>query len=347
MILLLLMLALAAPAQETVRVASRAAERKLPLPGEIRPFEAVNIEAGVPGFIETIAVDKGSLVRKGQTLVELSAPEMQARIAEAEARRETALARQAESEARAAALEATLQRLRKAAETPGAIAENEISVAQKTLDAEKAAVAAAARAAAAHRAESATLRDLQSYLTVKAPFSGVITERLAHPGALAGPGNVLLRLENHAQLRLIAAVPEAHAAAVAPGARVEFTVPAYPGQTFAGTVARNPGALDPATRTLGVELDVANPARTLAPGMYPEVLWPVRKSGSFVPVSSVVTTTERVFVIRVAGGKAEWVDVRKGPVSGDLVEVTGRLAAGDEILKRGTDEIRPGTPIRK
>jgi multidrug efflux pump subunit AcrA (membrane-fusion protein) len=106
-------------------------------------------------------------------------------------------------------------------------------------------------------------------------------------------------------------------------------------------------ALDPKTRTMPVELDVANRDGTLAPGMYPSVKWPVRREhpALFVPKTSVVTTTERTFVVRARGGRAEWVDVKKGAADGDLIEVSGALAAGDRVVRRGTDELRDGMPI--
>ncbi|HEY1215878.1 MAG TPA: efflux RND transporter periplasmic adaptor subunit, partial [Bryobacteraceae bacterium] len=97
-----------------------------------------------------------------------------------------------------------------------------------------------------------------------------------------------------------------------------------------------------------VELDVANPERLLAQGMYPSVLWPIERSRAslVVPPTSVVTTTERVFVIRNNNGRAEWVDVRRGPAAGTLLEVNGSLKPGDEIVERGTDEIRDGSELK-
>jgi hypothetical protein len=97
-----------------------------------------------------------------------------------------------------------------------------------------------------------------------------------------------------------------------------------------------------------VELDVVNRDGTLAPGMYPAVKWPVRREhpGLFVPKSSVVTTTERTFVIRNSDGRAEWVDVKKGAAEGDLIEVIGNLRPGDMVVRRATDEIRDGTPLQ-
>jgi multidrug efflux pump subunit AcrA (membrane-fusion protein) len=98
---------------------------------------------------------------------------------------------------------------------------------------------------------------------------------------------------------------------------------------------------------MSVELDVNNPRLRLAPGMFAEVQWPVsrQQSSLFVPTSAVVRTSERQFVVRVREGIAEWVDVRRGEVSGNLIEVFGDLREGDMIVRRGNDEIRPGTPV--
>jgi hypothetical protein len=97
-----------------------------------------------------------------------------------------------------------------------------------------------------------------------------------------------------------------------------------------------------------VELDVLNGDGSLAPGMYPAVSWPVRRArpALLVPRSSVVTTTERTFVIHNQNGRAEWVDVKKGAAEGDLIEVIGNLRPGDMVVRRATDEIRDGTPLQ-
>jgi hypothetical protein len=113
-------------------------------------------------------------------------------------------------------------------------------------------------------------------------------------------------------------------------------------------VARISHALDPKTRTMPVELDFINRDRSLAPGMYPTIKWPIRsaRSALLVPKTSVVTTTERTFVIRDHDGRAEWVDVRRGPAEGDFIEVMGNLKAGDRVVRRATDEIADGQSIK-
>jgi membrane fusion protein, multidrug efflux system len=134
---------------------------------------------------------------------------------------------------------------------------------------------------------------------------------------------------------------------------VTFTVPAFPGEIFAGAVARIGHSIDPRTRTMPVELDVNNPSLRLAPGMLPQVSWPTRRlrPSLLVPASAVTVTTERSFVIRIWDGIAEWVDVTRdasvNQYGTDMVEVFGELAPGDRIAVRGTDELRAGTRERR
>jgi membrane fusion protein, multidrug efflux system len=337
---------------DVVAVASRAVVRDRTLPGELLPFESVPIHARVSGFVDRVLVDRGSQVRRGQTLLVVSAPEMLAQRAEAEARVAAVRSQQAEAQARLVAAQNTCDALKAASATKGAVAANELVQAQKTVDAVAAALSALEAQARAAEAAVRAQQDLQAYLRITAPFDGVITERNVHPGALVGPQGgagapPLLRLENVKRLRLIVAVPEADVAAVVRGADVEFTVPAHPSAVFHGRVARLAETVDPKTRTMAVELDVTNADGRLAAGMYPEVRWPVHSSAQslVVPKTSVVVTTERVFVIRVRNGRAEWIDVKRGVADKNAVEVLGNLKAGDEVVVRGSDEIREGMAV--
>jgi membrane fusion protein, multidrug efflux system len=346
----LLLAALPATAQELTPVLSKPISRTIDLPGEFQPYLSVALHAKIAGYVEKITVDRGSIVKQGDLLVELSAPEIKARIAEAESKVTVAEADRLRAEAQVAILNTTLQKLEEAAKTPGAVAGNEVEVARRQVEAAQALVRSRQQAKQAAEAAVAPLKDLESYLRITAPFDGVVTERLVHPGALVGPGAdpVLVVLQQLSRLRLVAAVPEEDVAAIVHGARVEFKVPAYPGRIFAGTVARLSHTLDAKTRTMPVELDVVNKDSALSPGMYPTVKWPVRRAqpGLFVPRTAIVTTSERTFVIRDNGGRAEWVNVGKGAPDGDLQEVNGPLKPGDRIVKRATDEIREGTPLK-
>lgn len=330
---------------ETAQVVSRTTQSTVKLPAELEPWEKVALHARVTGFVESVEVDRGSVVKKGDLLVRLSAPEMKAHRIEAEAKVLAAASQRAEAEAKRVAAESLLTRLRQAAKTPGAVAENDVIQAAQSLEAAQAQCAALERAEAAAKSQVDALKELEAYLELRAPFAGVVTARYAHPGALASAASgPLLDLEQVVRLRLTVAVPETNVAGIATGARVEFTAPAQPGRKFTGVVARAARSLDAKTRTMAVEADVANTGGALAPGMYAEVVWPVKRGtpGLFVPTTAVVTTTEKVFVIRVKNGVAEWVSVTKGSKDGDWMEVRGNLSAGDIVVKRGSDEIREG-----
>lgn len=337
---------------ELVPVVQKALGRSNVLPGELRAWQAVDIFARVSGFVEAVPVDRGSRVSAGQVLARMSAPELDARRAEAQSRIPAIEAQQMEAEAQLAALESTYARLQEAAKTPGVVAENEVVLAGKSIESARAQVAAAKKSVASMESSVAAIAALEAFLIVKAPFAGVITARMAHPGTLAGPegvaGQPLFRLEQVQRLRLVVAVPEAYSKSVRTGAKLNFTVAAFPGKTFTGVVARPAYSIDRDTRTMPVELDVANASKELVPGMYAEVSWPLSRGGEslFLPPSAVKSTTERTFVVRVRNGKAEWVNVKRGVLDGDLIEVMGDLAAGDQVLKRGTDEVRPGTAVR-
>lgn len=346
-------LAADAPAVQTelTEVVAKPLDKTTIIPGELAPYQRVDIHAKVTGFVEAIHVDRGSYVEKGQALAELSAPELVAQRAEAQAKIPAVVAQRVEAEAKLAAADATYRRLLEASKTPGVVAGNDVVLAEKAVEAESARIDSLDKSIAAHEASVRAIEAIEQYLNVAAPFAGVITERFAHEGALVGPqgsqGMPLFTLEQIERLRLVAAVPEAYKQSIARGKRVRFTVPAFPSETFTAVVARPAYAVDPKTRTMPVELDVTNSGGKLTPGMYAEVQWPVSRGGEslFVPPSAIKATTERIFVIRVRNGVAEWVNVRRGLSEDGLVEVFADLQAGDRIVQRATDEIRPGTPV--
>jgi membrane fusion protein, multidrug efflux system len=348
-VLLCVQLPVAAQAVKFTRVVSKRVARPTELPGEFYPFLSVQLHAKVPGYVEKVLVDRGSFVRQGELLVQLSAPEMMAHISQAQAQLTSAESDKAQAEAQLAAAQSTYLRLQEASKTPGAVAENDIVQTKQQTEAAVALVESRGRNVESFKSNLKSQQDLAAYLRVTAPFEGVISTRYVHPGALVGPGSdvPLLQVDQISHLRLAVAVPEADVAGLVKGMKVDFKVLAFPDRTFAGVIARPAYTLDIKTRTMPVEVDVSNPQRLLAPGMYPSVLWPVERSGAslLVPPTSVVTTTERVFVIRNNNGRAQWVDVRRGPTVGNLVEVSG-LRPGDEIVERGTDEIRDGSELK-
>jgi RND family efflux transporter MFP subunit len=299
-------------------------------------------------------VDRGSRVRAGDVLATLEAPELVAQRSEAQSRLQAAEAQLASTQAKADADRGTFDKLKAASATPGVVAGNDVVVAEKAAEASQNQVRASQQNVEAARQAANVVAEMEGYLRVTAPFGGVVTERNVHPGALVGPAGgstgamPMMRVVENSRLRLVVPVPEAYTAEMRSGTAIPFTVAAYPGQTWSGRIARIAHTVDVATRTMAVELDVANTDGRLSPGTFCQVRWPIRRSVAslFVPTGSIASTTDRTFVIRVRDGKTEWVDVKTGLTSGPLVEVFGNLKAGDEIAGRATDELRPGTEVQ-
>lgn len=337
------------PSVVLATVESKVYERTLALPADLVAFQDVAIHARVAGFIETMAVDRGSVVRRGATLARIVAPELQAELREAEAEIQAAESALAAAQATFDGERSTFERMQEASRTPGVVAGNDVDVARQRVEVARARADGARRTVDARREAARALRELDAYLHVTAPFDGVVTERAAHVGSLVGPAaGPVVRMQQVNPLRLVAPVPEGQLGAAGVGQQVPFTVAAFPGESFTGRLARLARALDPATRTMAVEIDVDNASGRLAPGMFAEVRWTVRRQepSLFVPRTAVVATTERIFVVRVSNGAAEWVDVKRGAAMDTLIEVVGDLSPGDQVAMRGTDELRPGSRVR-
>jgi RND family efflux transporter MFP subunit len=369
--------ALSVPA---TRIISQVLAREDVFPAELLAYQDVAVYPKVPGFIKWIGVDRGSVVKKGQLMVLMEAPELHEQKKEAEAKVKAAERQLLEEQSKLSAArddlaqakahldadDSTYQRIKTAAKIPGVIAENEVVVLGKTVDGDRAAVAAKEsivkavqadclaleeRKRAAERAAN-SFSDIADYLKITAPFDGYVTERNMHTGSFVGPLGKgaypsIIRVQQLSLLRLVAPVPEVDAGGVEPGAKVNFTVSTYPGEMFSGDVARIGNYLDEKTRTMPVELNVWNPGWRLKPGMFAEVHWPTRREhpSLFVPSTAVAITTYKPFVCVLDGGAVKWVQVRRGLVMNDMVEVFGDLKEGQIVAIRGTDELREGTPV--
>jgi membrane fusion protein (multidrug efflux system) len=315
----------AMPTIEVVQVVSKPLDTTTQLEGELAPYERVAIFARANGFVSQVLVDRGSHVKQGQLLATIVAPELGAQRAEAQAKLQGD--------------KSTFERLKAASATPGAVAGHEVEVAEATVQADQA------------RLDS--LRTMEQYLAITAPFEGVVIERDVHPGALVGPQGAgatmpLLRIEQVHKLRLTVAVPESLVGGIAEGVSATFTVRSFPGVKFTGVTKRVSGSVDVKTRSMPVELDVDNTDGRLAPGMFASVVWPVKLAtpSMFVPPSAIVQSTERTFVVRVKDGAIEQVAVQRGISQDDLVEVFGALRAGDVLARRGSEDLRNGLRVQ-
>src|SRR5207237_1447507 len=212
---------------------SKSAERKIQLPGEFQPYQQVAIYAKVSGFVDKVKVDVGSMVKKGDLLATLVAPELNAQRVEATAKVRAAESQRAEARAKESAAGSTYDRLKAASATPGAIAGNELIQAEQQVAVAQAQVRAAEGLIQAAQASVAALKDMEDYLQVTAPFDGVITERNVHPGALVGgSGKAMFQLEQTTRLRLSVSRPELAVGGTVRGARVSFTVTPRPRRPF-------------------------------------------------------------------------------------------------------------------
>ena len=334
-------------------VESQKLDTTLTLPGQISPYEVVDVYPKVTGFVDTILVDRGSHVRTGELIIRLSAPELVAQSTQAEASVHSAEAQLAGAQAKLASDHGTYLHLAAAAKTPGVVAGNDLLVAEQTAAADNAQVDAASNNVQAARDGLRGFTQLESYLEIRAPFDGVVVQRNLHPGALVGPTSgqagapPIVRIESLSRLRVVVPVPEAYAAGVQEGQQVTFSVPAYPGRTYHAPIARISQDISQNTRTMQVELDLHNGDAQITPGTFANVVWPIHRSYTtlFVPSSAVTTDLQRTFVIRVSEGKAEWVDVKTGATVNGKTEVFGDMQPGDVVVANATDSIRSGTSV--
>ena len=343
----------AKPAPRLVRTATVAQSQPTlgeELPAELSAYQDVQLQARVPGFIKMLYVDRGSRVQTGELLALLDAPDLVAQRAEAEHRLSSAHALELEATATLERDQVTLGRLRGAAATvAGAVAGNDIHVAEESVAADQAEVASRQAAEAAAQEALNQQTAMAAYLRVVAPFRGTVIRRSASEGALAGPNAApLFELQQLDPLRLVVDVPEAEAVGMDVGARLPFTVSSQPERRFIGAVARIAHSVRRETRTMPVELDVANADLALAPGMFAKVRWSFHRDRAtmFVPYPAVARTSERTFVEVVGPDqRLRWVDVTTGFSNGDAIEVFGGLRPGDRVVVPADDELRPGTAV--
>jgi membrane fusion protein (multidrug efflux system) len=311
----------------------------LQIPGELIAYRQVDLYAKVNSFVKDLKVDIGSRVRAGQLLVTLEAPELSAQLAAAESRMKS-------QEAIYISSNATYNRMLKTSNRPGTIAKNDLEIAKAKMESDL----AQWDAAKASYTEASTI--LQ-YLTISAPFDGVISSRNVNLGAYVGPSgkgseSPIFTLQELNHLRLVISIPEAEKSYINLGDEVAFTVKAFPGKNFAARISRRADAMDTQLRAERIELDVYNPDNELSPGMVTEAKIGLTGSESafVVPKSAVVNSTEGVYLIKSVDGQAERLPVKKGIETDSLSEVFGDLHLSDRFVKKGSEEIRNGTHIQ-
>ena len=309
------------------------------LPGELKPYEMVQLYPKVNGFVKNVLVDRGSVVKKGQVLVRLEAPEMEQQYLSAKSK-------YAQVNAGYLSDKDNYDRLLATSQTPGTVSARDISAAKARTDVDNALMES-------EQSNVKAMEAMINYLTVTAPFDGVISERNIHPGALVGPtiktdDKAMLTLEQESKLRLVVNVPEIYINQISKNTGISFHVSTLPGKNFQGTISRSSGSLNSKFRSEAVEIDVDNTQGLLKPGMFAEVILPVKRNtpALVVPKSAVVFSTERKYIIVVKDGKTKWIDVQEGNSRNDSTEVFGNLFVQDKVVLKANDEIKEGIEIK-
>jgi RND family efflux transporter MFP subunit len=350
------------PRVEVIEVGRSSVKSELELPGSIQAVTEAPLLARADGYIKQRLVDIGDRVQAGQLLAEIEAPEMDQQLTQARANLqvardalEQALANYEQGKSNLELARVTADRWGRLV-TKGAVSRQENDQYQAQYRAQLANVAALEKAIAAQRssiaaaeANVARLDQMLSYRLVKAPFDGVITVRNIDTGALVNAGNTLLfRIAQTGTLRIYVNVPQSNAGAVRRGQSAQLSVSNLPGRRFTGTVARTANALDPATRTLLVEVQVPNPNGALLPGMYAQVdLSSARPTPPLlIPGDALVVLQDGTQVALV--GPDHTVHMQKivvGRDYGSQLEVLDGLRPGDRIIPNAGDVAREGMKI--
>jgi RND family efflux transporter MFP subunit len=360
----------AAPAGASVaRVTRGDLASTLTVAGQFQPYQEVDLHAKVSGYIRRINVDIGDRVRMGQVIATLEVPELNAQLAgaQAEVRHsqseiDRAKSQVAGAESSHAALHDAYMRLAQAArQRPGLIAQQELDDAlakdqnsEASIDVAKAALEATEEQLSVSSADRQRVQALSDYSVVTAPFSGVVTKRYADTGSLIQAGTAsntqampVVQLAQSDVLRLRMPVPEADVPYIQNGGTVKVTVQST-GESFTGKIVRFARALDPSTRTMVTEVDVANPTLKLSPGMYAESVLSLQQRNNvlIVPIQAVVQGDSQSYVLVLdKDNHVQKRTVTLGVQGANRVEITSGLADGELVIVSAQANYQPGQTV--
>jgi RND family efflux transporter MFP subunit len=351
----------ALPRVEVIQVGRSQARDELELPGDIQAITEAPILARAEGYLARRLVDIGDRVQAGQLLAEIAAPELDQQVTQAKASLQQAGAALEQAVANLEQGKANLELARVTADrwsslaSQGVVSRQDNDQYQANYRVQTANVQALEKAIAAQRsniaaaeANLARLEELEGYRMVKAPFDGVITVRNVDVGALVSTGNTLLfRIAQTGTLRTYVNVPQVNATFVHTGQPARLGVSSFPGRTFRGNVARTANALDPASRTLLVEVQVPNADGALLPGMYAQVdLSDARTVAPLlVPSDALIVRAEGTLVAVVRPDhRVHLQKIEPGRDYGDRLEVLGGLKEGDTVIPNPGD-LGEGTEV--
>jgi RND family efflux transporter MFP subunit len=335
----------------TVRVAQvRASDSTMTItqPATTLAFAAANIFARASGYIETRKVDIGDRVKAGDLLAQITAPELDHQIAQAQA---TLTQNQATLQQTIASRELA----RVTSERDGKLVQQGWVTLQQgdtdrlTFQAQQAAVGVAESNIAAQQALLKVLGQQRDYLSVVAPFDGVITQRNIDNGSLVQAGSTFMfTLMQSDVIRVQVNVPQDAVFGLAPGVEALISVPELPDRVFHGKVTRIANALVPGTRTLLTEIDIPNPDGVLSPGLYctVELHIPRKAPSLIVPADAVVAGPDGLHVAVVKNGAVHFQPVKVARDFGTEVEIRDGIAPGDTVVLNPTVELADGSRVQ-
>lgn len=310
----------------------------LMLPGNVQAFNAAPIYARVSGYLKKWYVDIGAHVRAGQVLADIDVPDQDAQLAQAKADLATAAAT-------AKLAEETAARWNMLAKQ-NAVAPQEVDEKNGDLAAKRAAVAAA-------QANVQRLADLQSFKHLVAPFDGTVTSRSVDVGALVSVGTPgatpLFTVADDSKVRIYVNVPQSYSAQVRPGMLASFTVPEYPGRSFAATLVTTARAVNTETGTVLIQLQAENRDNQLKPGDYAQVQFKVAAGQGTIqlPASALVFNDNGSAVATVGpGNRVRFKPVTIGRDYGTSVEIASGLTRQDRVIDNPPDALRMGDQVR-
>lgn len=326
---------LAAPAVIVAKPTPGRVSQELVLPGNVQAFTDSPIYARTSGYLKSWSFDIGAHVKKGQRLAVIASPEVEQQLQQAKADLATSRANQKYAETQAARYQELL---------------NENAVSKQDTDNFRAQASSTSNQVAAAEANVRRLAQLTEFSNVDAPFDGVITARNVDIGTLidAGAARELFHMASDDTLRVYVNVPQVDARAAIPGMTAGLTVPEHPGRTFTGKIARTSNAIDPAFRTLLVEVDVDNRKHELLPGDYAQVHFKLPsdgRAGLVVPVPALIFRSDGLRVAVAQGDKARLVPVTVGRDDGKTVEVASGLRPDDLVIQNPPDSLIDGETV--
>jgi len=329
----------ALPAVSVVSPKRTAPADEIILPGNVQPFITSPVYARTNGYLKKWYFDIGAHVKQGQLLAVIETPEVDQQLQQA---RSNLLTAQANLEL-ASITKTRYQGLLKS----NAVSQQDVDNAVGTYNANKSIVEADQAAVAQYAA-------LVSFEKVYSPFDGVITARNTDIGDLINSGsssNVKTDLFHIAQpgtLRVYVNVPEEYSQGVKVGMTADLSLTEFPGRKFQGKLIRTADAINLTTRTLLIEIDIANPSGTLLTGSYAEVhlAVPSQASTFLIPVNTLLFRTEGLRVGLVKDGKVVLASVTPGHDFGNQIEIVAGLKANDQVILNPPDSIVSGQAVQ-